>query len=581
VRRSPDATAVETGEEALTFGELDTAANRLAHELRTRGVGPESFVAVSLPRSTDLVVALLATLRTGAAYIPLDPDHPADRIEFMLTDTAPVLVVTHRDTDPRAGHDVPRLRLDETDLSGHPATDTTVDVPGSGAAYVIYTSGSTGRPKGVVNTRAGFGNTLATMRERFALGAGDRLLSVTTIGFDIASLEVFLPLITGATLVMAAADEVRDARALATRMRTERKAARTLMVQATPSHLHAVLDEDPEAFEGLRLLVGGEALRTDLATELTARAESLSNGYGPTEAAIYSTMSWVPGGVTPHIGGPVGNTAAYVLDAGLRPVPVGVPGELYVAGTGVARGYHARPGLTASRFVADPFGPTGSRMYRTGDIAQRRTDGHLDYLGRTDDQTKIRGFRIEPGEIETALLTHPHVRRAAVTVREDTPGDKRLIAYVVTDPTTDTTTLRTHTAHTLPDYMIPSAVIPLDTLPLTPSGKLDRKALPAPVYTTAENSRDPRTPHEELLRDLFADTLGIPHLGIDDNFFDLGGHSLLAAKIVGRIRERLGTDLTVRAVFSHPTVARLAAHLDDSAHTAAPARPALRKRSAR
>jgi nonribosomal peptide synthetase DhbF len=262
-------------------------------------------------------------------------------------------------------------------------------------------------------------------------------------------------------------------------------------------------------------------------------------------------------------------------------LPVGVPGELYVAGTGVARGYHARPGLTASRFVADPFGPTGSRMYRTGDIAQRRTDGHLDYLGRTDDQTKIRGFRIEPGEIETALLTHPHVRRAAVTVREDTPGDKRLIAYVVTDPTTDTTTLRTHTAHTLPDYMIPSAVIPLDTLPLTPSGKLDRKALPAPVYTTAENSRDPRTPHEELLRDLFADTLGIPHLGIDDNFFDLGGHSLLAAKIVGRIRERLGTDLTVRAVFSHPTVARLAAHLDDSAHTAAPARPALRKRSAR
>ncbi|QIY73936.1 non-ribosomal peptide synthetase [Streptomyces sp. RLB1-33] len=486
VRRSPDATAVETGDEALTFGELDTAANRLAHELRTRGVGPESFVAVSLPRSTDLVVALLATLRTGAAYIPLDPDHPADRTAFMLTDTAPVLVVTHRDTDPRAGHDVPRLRLDETDLSGHPATDTTVDVPGSGAAYVIYTSGSTGRPKGVVNTRAGFGNTLATMRERFALGAGDRLLSVTTIGFDIASLEVFLPLIAGATLVMAAADEVRDARALATRMRTERKAARTLMVQATPSHLHAVLDEDPEAFEGLRLLVGGEALRTDLATELTARAESLSNGYGPTEAAIYSTMSWVPGGVTPHIGGPVGNTAAYVLDAGLRPVPVGVPGELYVAGTGVARGYHARPGLTASRFVADPFGPTGSRMYRTGDIAQRRTDGHLDYLGRTDDQTKIRGFRIEPGEIETALLTHPHVRRAAVTVREDTPGDKRLIAYVVTDPTTDTTTLRTHTAHTLPDYMIPPP-----SSPSTPSHS------PPPENSTAKPSPHPSTPPQK------------------------------------------------------------------------------------
>ncbi|XDO64206.1 non-ribosomal peptide synthetase [Streptomyces sp. RLB1-33] len=581
VRRSPDATAVETGDEALTFGELDTAANRLAHELRTRGVGPESFVAVSLPRSTDLVVALLATLRTGAAYIPLDPDQPADRTAFMLTDAAPTLLLTSRSTDPAAGTGLPRLYIDETDVSRHPATDATVAVPGTAAAYVIYTSGSTGRPKGVVVPRAAVTNFLHSMAERCAIGNGDRLAAVTTIGFDISVLELFLPLVTGATVVLVARDTVLDPARLAVLVRAERDRPGSLLMQATPGLWRSLLDTDPTAVRDVRVLVGGEALPPDLADTLTAAAVSVNNLYGPTETTVWSTASEVTEGEAPDIGGPLANTSVYVLDARLQMLPVGVPGELYVAGTGVARGYHARPGLTASRFVADPFGPTGSRMYRTGDIAQRRTDGHLDYLGRTDDQTKIRGFRIEPGEIETALLTHPHVRRAAVTVREDTPGDKRLIAYVVTDPTTDTTTLRAHTSHTLPDYMIPSAVIPLDTLPLTPSGKLDRKALPAPVYTTAENSRDPRTPHEELLRDLFADTLGIPHLGIDDNFFDLGGHSLLAAKIVGRIRERLGTDLTVRAVFSHPTVARLAAHLDDSAHTAAPARPALRKRSAR
>ncbi|MGW2515239.1 amino acid adenylation domain-containing protein, partial [Streptomyces scopuliridis] len=574
VRRVPDAVAVTADGVSLTFAELDSAANRMAWELRAHGVGPEMFVAVSLPRTVELVVALLAILRTGAAYVPLDPDHPSDRLAFTLADTAPALLVTRRDTDPAAGEAVPRLHLDTIDLSLRPATDATVDVPGGSAAYMIYTSGSTGRPKGVVNTHAGLGNTVAVLRERFRLGAGDRLLSVTTIGFDIASLEVFLPLSTGATLVMAPAHEVRDARALACRMRAERDLSRTLMVQATPSHLNAVLDEDPDAFDGLRLLVGGEALRPDLADALTARAESLSNGYGPTEAAIYATMSEVTGGAVPDIGGPLGNTSAHVLDAGLRPLPVRVPGELYVAGAGLARGYHQRPALSAQRFVANPYGPPGSRLYRTGDVVRRRADGRLDYLGRVDDQVKVRGFRIELGEVESVLLAQPGVRRAVVTVREDVPGDRRLVAHVVADPDADVAALRGRAARALPDYMVPSVVMAIDTVPLTPSGKVDRRALPAPVYASGAG-RAPRTAREEVLCALFAEVLGVAHVGIDDDFFELGGHSLLATALAGRIRSTLRAEVTVRQLFDTPTPAGIAGALDPDRA----ARPPLLPRS--
>ncbi|MFB7476832.1 amino acid adenylation domain-containing protein [Kitasatospora sp. NPDC056184] len=516
------------------------------------------------------MVALLAVARVGAAYVPVDPAHPVGRIGFVLEDAAPVLVLTDRAADPAAAVDVARLYLDEVDLSGVPVGDATVEVPGSGAAYMIYTSGSTGRPKGVVVTRSGLANTVAAMAERFGLGPGDRLLSVTTIAFDIATLEVFLPLVTGAALVVAPAATVRDPLTLAALMRGERAAARTLMVQATPSHLQAVFADDPDAFDGLCLLVGGEPLRTDLATALTDRALSLSNGYGPTEAAIYSTMSWVSGGAAPNIGTAVANTSVYVLDGGLRPVPVGVPGELYVAGAGVARGYHARPGLTAQRFTADPFGPAGARMYRTGDLVRWRADGRLDYLGRVDDQVKVRGFRIELGEVESALLAHPGVERAVAAVREDVPGDRRLVGYVVVRPGTDLADLRPFLAGSLPDYMVPGVVVGLESVPLTGSGKVDRRALPAPVVAGG-GGRGPRTEREEVLCGLFAEVLGLEQVGIDDDFFDLGGHSLLATALVSRIRTVLRAEVAVRQLFDAPTVAGLAAALEGAGR----ARPAL------
>ncbi|MFB7477255.1 amino acid adenylation domain-containing protein, partial [Kitasatospora sp. NPDC056184] len=526
------------------------------------------------------VVALLAVARVGAAYVPVDPAHPVGRIGFVLEDAAPVLVLTDRAADPAAAVDVARLYLDEVDLSGGPVGDATVEVPGSGAAYMIYTSGSTGRPKGVVVTREAVANFLHDMAGRCDLGAGDRVVAVTTVAFDIAVLELFLPLVTGATTVVVPPELVREPGALAALLRTRRERPGVLMMQATPGLWRSLLDADATAAQGVRALVGGEALPPDLADALAGTAESVRNMYGPTETTVWSTSSPVRAGRLPDLGTAVANTSVYVLDGGLRPVPVGVPGELYVAGAGVARGYHARPGLTAQRFTADPFGPAGARMYRTGDLVRWRADGRLDYLGRVDDQVKVRGFRIELGEVESALLAHPGVERAVAAVREDVPGDRRLVGYVVVRPGTDIADLRPFLAGSLPDYMVPGVVVGLESVPLTGSGKVDRRALPAPVVAGG-GGRGPRTEREEVLCALFAEVLGLEQVGIDDDFFDLGGHSMLAGRIVGRVRERLGLDLSVRALFSHPTVAQLDAHLDDADRAAAPARPVLRRRNAR
>ncbi|MGW2515373.1 non-ribosomal peptide synthetase, partial [Streptomyces scopuliridis] len=577
VCRVPNAVAVTAGGVDLTYVELDAAADDLTRRLRERGVGAGSLVAVSLPRTVELVVALLAILRAGAAYVPLDPDHPADRLAFVLADAAPALLLTDRAGDPSAGRDVPRLYVDETPSPGRLADDHRVSVPGTAAAYTIYTSGSTGRPKGVVVPRDAVTNFLHSMAERHAVAEGDRLVAVTTVGFDISVLELFLPLVTGATVVLADRDTVREPARLASLVAAERDRATTLLMQATPGLWRELLDSAPEALRDVRALVGGEALPPDLADALAAHTASVHNMYGPTETTVWSTTAPVSVGGAPDIGAPIGNTSVFVLDAGLRPVPVGVPGELYVGGAGLARSYHQRPALTAGRFVANPYGPPGSRLYRTGDLARWNGHGTLDYLGRVDDQVKVRGFRIELGEVESVLLTHPDVHRAVVTVREDTPGDRRLVGYVVAG--TDGATLRRFLGESLPDYMVPSVVMAIDTVPLTPSGKVDRGALPAPVHA-AGAGRTPRDPREEALCALFAEVLGVERICIDDDFFDLGGHSMLAARIVDRIRERLGMEITVRAVFGHPTVARLAAHLDDGSSAAAAARPALRKRSA-
>ncbi|MEU9206051.1 amino acid adenylation domain-containing protein, partial [Streptomyces sp. NPDC048332] len=565
VRTAPDAVALVHRDSRLTYGELNARANQLARLLTGRGIGPEQYVAVALPRSTDLVVALLAVLKTGAAYLPVDPEYPADRIAYVLDDARPSLLLTCdelADRMPATG--VERILLDGVRTDALPAADLTrgdrtAEPRGEHPAYVIYTSGSTGRPKGVEVTRAALDNFLASMQDRIPLTEHDRLLAVTTVGFDIAGLELYLPLLSGAVAVVADRDAVRDVEALGALIR---HTGATVM-QATPSLWHALAAEDAAALKGLRVLVGGEALPTELARTLTGHAVSVTNLYGPTETTVWSTTSGVTADTAVSIGRPVLNTRVYVLDHALHPVPAGVPGDLYIAGSGLARGYRGRADLTAERFVADPFGAPGTRMYRTGDLVRWTEDGRLMYERRADDQVKLRGFRIELGEIESVLLRHPAVGRAAVIVREDRPGDRRLVAYLVpSDGTVDegagTDELRAHLAASLPEYMVPAGFVTLPALPLTPNGKLDRRALPAPEYGTGDTQgRGPRTAQEDTLCALAAEILGAAALSIDDNFFERGGDSIMATRLVARAR-RAGLLFTARDVFRHRTVAGLA-----------------------
>ncbi|WP_345530617.1 amino acid adenylation domain-containing protein, partial [Actinoplanes utahensis] len=564
----PDAVAIRFTGHEVTYARLDADANRLAHHLIAHGAGPGRLVAVSLPRTERLLVTLLAVLKTGAAYLPIDPDYPAGRITAMLDDADPAVLVTTVTAPALPG--VRRVLIGdlstEAAVAERPATAPEHDeICGDQPAYVLYTSGSTGRPKGVVITRAAFANFLHAMVPAVPLGAEDRLLATTTVGFDIAGLEIFGPLLTGGTVVLASRELVRDPAALAATLRRER----ITVMQATPSLWTAVLDAAGDHdLGGVRALVGGEALPAALARALRRRTRSVLNLYGPTETTVWSTATEVAAdpGATSEIGVPIANTQVYVLDRALHPVPATAAGELYIAGDGLAQGYLARPGLTAERFVACPFGPPGARMYRTGDRARWTADGRLEFLGRVDHQIKLRGFRIELGEIEAVLTESADVARAAAIIREDRPGDRRLVAYAVPSagaaPTADG--LRAALARTLPDHMVPSAVVLLGELPLTPNGKLDRKALPAPAADTTETSRPPRDAQEEILCEIFADVLGLPGIGVDDDFFDRGGHSLLVTRLAGRIRAALGAEVSIRALFDNPTVAGVRALLDDA-----------------
>ncbi|MFS8096831.1 amino acid adenylation domain-containing protein [Lentzea alba] len=542
VARTPDVVAVSCGDVVLTYDELNTRANQLAHHLIGLGAGPERYVALAMPRSADLVVALLGVLKSGAAYLPLDPDYPAERVDYMLDDASPLL--TLRELPPVAADTDP----DVVAATGHSlGSNPGVVVADDSPAYVIYTSGSTGRPKGVVIPRATLLNFLASMAETVPLAAHDRWIAVTTIAFDIAALEMFLPLLSGAAIVVADKDTVTDPAAL---VRLIADTGGTVL-QATPSLWQALIAAEPEGVRGLRMLVGGEALPPALADSMRALSAGVTNMYGPTETTIWSTthpLEGRPG--APAIGKPIWNTDVYVLDAALQPVPPGVPGELYIAGLGLARGYHRRPSLTAERFVANPFGP--GRMYRTGDLARWGADGELEYLGRVDFQVKVRGHRIELGEIEAVLTAHPAVRQAVVVVR-----DNALVGYV----TGGAAGLREHAAATLPEYMVPSVFVVLDAMPLTPNGKLDRKALPEPDWTAVRTVRAARNPVEELLCSLFAEVLDVPVVGVDDDFFRLGGHSLLAIRLISRTRAVFGAELKIRHLFETPTVAGLAAVL--------------------
>ncbi|PSK98146.1 non-ribosomal peptide synthase protein (TIGR01720 family)/amino acid adenylation domain-containing protein [Murinocardiopsis flavida] len=569
----PDAPAVIAGGARTTYARLHERAESIAALLRRRGAGPEQVVAVAMERTADLVAALVAVHRAGAAYLPLDPGFPASRIDAMVADSGTALALTDTASAGRLPAALPRIVLDADADAAAPETPVPADaaIGPDSAAYVLYTSGSTGTPKGVVVGHGALRNFLADMGRRVPLGPGDVWAAVTTVGFDISALELFLPLLHGGAVLLADRATVREPRALAELM----AAHGTTVMQATPTLWQALTEERPEAPRGLRVLVGGEALPAALADTLGGAATEVLNVYGPTETTIWSAAAPVRPGDPVTIGGPLANTRLYVLDAGLRPVPPGVPGDLYIAGDGLARGYANRPGLTAERFTADPFGPPGARMYRTGDLARRRGDGGLDFLGRTDHQVKIRGFRIELGEIEAVLADQPGVARAVVTARADAPGGaRRLVAHYTTAPgrAVDPARARAHLAAALPEYMVPAALVAVDAFPLTANGKVDRAALPAPEDAAGDAPAPGRAPAdaaEAAMCAVTAEVLGRAAAGPDDDFFALGGDSITALRIVALARRR-GLELSVRAVFEHRTPARLAAAAGRAEDAAAP-----------
>ncbi|MFB6534600.1 amino acid adenylation domain-containing protein [Streptomyces noursei] len=586
-RRSPDAIALVDAHGPLTFRQLNSRANQLAWLLLAQGVVADQHVATLLPRTADHVVALLAVLKAGACYVPLDPEYPEERLALMLADAAPVLLLTDGAGDlrirPHCATTLPVLPLDDPTVrstrAGYPSADPTradrpVRLRPDHLAYVIYTSGSTGRPKGVAVEHRGLINLFhGHLGEVHAAQAtdGGRLRAALTgpLTFDSSWCPV-LWLMGGHELHLVDDETRRDPQALADYVAHE--AIDYLEVSPTFCRqlLAAGLLSDDRPARPRIIELGGEGCDQALWSELRAVPGTVTvNGYGPTEATVYVTHARAADHERPTIGRPMGNNRAYVLDAGLRPVPPGVTGELYLAGAGLARGYVGRPALTAQRFVACPFGAPGERMYRTGDLARWTPDGALEYVGRTDEQVKIRGFRIEPGEVETALAGHAAVRQVAVVVREDQPGDRRLVAYVVPERGSvgpapkqpDAGALRRFAAATLPRHMVPSAFVLLDALPLTSRGKLDRRALPAPGGGAAEHRRGPRTVREEFLCGLYAQVLDVPEVGIDDDFFALGGHSMLATRLIGHIRSVLGAELDIRTLFDAPTVAELGERL--------------------
>jgi amino acid adenylation domain-containing protein/non-ribosomal peptide synthase protein (TIGR01720 family) len=562
--RTPDATAVVSGSTTLTYAELDNRAGRLAAVLRDHGVGPDVPVAVALPRSADLVVALLAVLKAGGAYLPIDPQYPAARVGLLLSTADPALVLTDREAAATvAGCRAPVLHLDDQDLDG-PAPDApAVRIGPDHLAYVMFTSGSTGTPKGVAVTHAAVVNGVSDLRRTVGVEAGSRMLAATSVNFDVSVFEIFTALTTGASVEI-----VRDVLELA-----ERGSWSGTTVSAVPTVFSALLDQlaedapDRLALDVDTVVLAGEALPGDLVRKIQGALPDVRvvNAYGQTESFYASTYTlegqWASTGAVP-VGQPLANMRAYVLGPELTPVAPGVIGELYVGGP-VARGYHGNGPATAERFVACPFGPAGARMYRTGDLAQWDADGRLRYAGRADTQVKVNGIRVEPTEIETVLARHPAIGQAAVTVREDHTGSPRLVGYVApadgaaaSDTTVSAADLRRFVAETLPDYMVPTTIMVLDRLPLTANGKVDRAALPEPEFAGTEY-RAPRNETERLLAEVYADVLGAEQVGVDDDFFTSGGDSIRSIQVVARAKTR-GVAVTTREIFEHRTVARLA-----------------------
>ncbi|CAM5696892.1 non-ribosomal peptide synthetase [Streptomyces canarius] len=580
VRRAPDAIAVVFGDQQISYAELDARSDRFAARLRSLGVTAETVVGSCLERGVEAVVVLLAVLKAGGVYVPFDPRHPAERLELMLADAGPELVVTTRAFAGRltGAHRVVLADADAQEERGAPAgAPAPVPARPGNLAYVIYTSGSTGRPKGVMIEHRAYAHHCRVIADAYGIAPGERVALLSALTFDVAMDQIAATLVAGATVVVA--DPVFwTPEELPARLAEHG----VTVLEITPSYYRAVLESpDLPLLDSLKLMNVG----SDVVTGLDARrwaetglpARFLCN-YGPTEATVTCLLHPVPdtpaegdaAGALP-LGRPVPGTRAHILDADLRPVPVGVPGELYLGGVRLARGYHRRPDLTAERFVPDPFATEpGRRLYRTGDLTRHRPDGTIEFLGRIDHQVKVRGLRIELGEIEAALARHPALQEAVVTAPKTAPGERRLAAYLVArpgSPVPDVAGLRAHLGALLPEYMIPSVWVPLDAFPLTASKKIDRKALPDASAALAGAAREhlaPRDPVEEAVAGIWSEVLGVERIGARDDFFALGGHSLLATRVLARLREAFAVELPLRLLFEATTVARLSEAVSDA-----------------
>nr|UTQ11564.1 NRPS [Chromobacterium vaccinii] len=564
---TPHAVALESPDARLSYAELDARANRLARHLQSLGVGADVLVGICLERSIDMVVAVLGVLKSGAAYLPLSPEYPTERLAYMLGDSmAPVLLTDSAQVERLPSYWGRVVELDRLDLDALPDSAPERALRAEHLAYVIYTSGSTGQPKGVAVSHAGLAGLAGSQTERFALQGPTRVLQFASLSFDAAVMEMLMAFCSGGRLVLPAAGPLLGEQLLDTLNRHEISHA-----LISPSALSTA---DAALAPVLRtLVVGGEACPGATVAAWSA-GRRMVNAYGPTEATACVTMSEpLSGDGAPKLGRPTHNARLYVLDGALQLAPVGVAGELYIAGAGLARGYLNRPGLTAERFVANPYGE-GERLYRSGDLARWTEEGELEYLGRSDQQVKVRGFRIEPGEIEAVLNRHPQVSQSVVVARQSQGGDSQLVAYVAAVGGVEGSELRRLAAGQLPEHMVPAAVVVLESLPQLPNGKLDRKSLPAPEFGGSHYQR-PRNAQEEMLCGLFAEVLEVGSVGIDDSFFDLGGHSLLATRLISRIRAALNVELPIRQLFDLPSVAEL---LEVLPQYQGAARPALQPR---
>ncbi|NEQ08700.1 MAG: amino acid adenylation domain-containing protein, partial [Moorea sp. SIO4E2] len=564
VERTPDGVAVVFEQEQITYGELNAKANQLAHYLQSLGVGPEVLVGICVERSIEMIIGLLGILKAGGAYVPLDPMYPSERIAYILSSSKIKLLVTQENllvSLPNFSAQAVCLDIDSQRIAQCSTCNSVRIFQPDNLAYVIYTSGSTGQPKGVEICHKSLVNFLSSMEVAPGLSHVDSILAITTICFDIAALEIYLPLAVGAKILMVTREVVTDGERLLSKLENSGATA----MQATPATWRMLLAAGWQGSPQLKIICGGEALPQELAKCLLQKGASLWNLYGPTETTVWSMTCQVNSSqqssfyadVSESIGTPIANTQIYLLDCHLQPVPIGVPGELHIGGAGLARGYLNRPELTEAKFIPNPFSnKPGSRLYKTGDLARYLPDGNIEFIGRIDNQVKIRGYRIELGEIEAVLAQHSQVKEAVVIAREDSPGDKRLVAYVVpTESQAVISQLRSLLKTQLPDYMIPAAFVVLESLPLTPNGKVNRRALPAPDVSTQEaGAIEPRNITELQLVQIWSEVLNIPAVGVQDNFFDLGGHSLLAVRLMACIEQQFGTNLALSTLFTEPTI---------------------------